>query len=98
MFAAEVCAKDWGELSRESDTGDGNGGKSHDGWREITVVTERAGEERRRIDESCEELTSVEEPSEVIKKQRYDAVGSQRRQQRLPSVKIPFVKIVGQNL
>jgi hypothetical protein len=58
MFAAELCAKDWGELSRESDTGDGNGGKSHDGWRDITVVAERAGEERRgdaqvRVCEEC---------------------------------------------
>jgi hypothetical protein len=46
MFAAELCAKDWGELSRESDTGDGNGGESHDG---IAVVKEsRRGEETQR--------------------------------------------------
>jgi hypothetical protein len=79
-FAAEVPhAQGWGDLSGESDTGNGNGGESHD---DIAVVTERAGEERRRsTGQSCEEFASVEE-------QWYDAVGQQRKQQRLPSVKM----------
>jgi hypothetical protein len=60
-FAAEVPhahTQGWGDLSGESDKGNGNGGESHD---DIAVVTERAGEERRRsTGESCEEFASVE--------------------------------------